>query len=443
MPAITEGYRSLFGEPFWLDKRAMIVHAFVSDVAVDGEQATLRVEVAHDGADWSRVRRNDQEWSAFFAELPSSYAYQAMDPQAALGLWGVASINDLEGAQRTFSVDSSADTSTGPTINLMRDLADAEGSVYQIHSAVETPATVAAAMGQPLGEVATEELIQQLLARLDDVDPIVAVLDVGQGAAAYISEHLAGRPLLYFDIGGGESNNQHTWPDGGVEWCFTESPPIVLSHWHRDHYAGATYGSEDQVRNALSQTWIAPDQKVGAKSKQLQARILMEGGRLILWPTTLKAIHTNRVGIGLASGTAHNDSGLVLLLQAADGRFSLFPGDAGYQYIDPTIVTKYQSTGLKTLVVAHHGGLLDRKAPMNVPLPDGGLNSAAIYSAGHLNSHGHPSQLASYCSALWTIVGTDSRAAGNSAKHLGEPRWGNTHHRAACWGNACSLAIWR
>lgn len=443
MPAITTGYRTLFGEPFWQDKKAMVVHAFVSDAVVEGELVTLRIEVAQDGADWARAQRGSRERRAFFAELPSSYAYQVVDFQTALSLWSVASIDELEGAQRTFSVDSEVGASAGPAINMMRDLADAEGRVYRVLGAQETPGFVVAALDQPIGETATTALIQSLLAPLDQMDPSVAVLDVGQGAAAYIGQDAGGLPQLYFDIGGGESNNQHTWPNDGVQWCFTLSPPIILSHWHRDHYAGATYGTSDEVRNALRQTWIAPDQRVGAKSKRLQAQILTEGGRLILWPSALPAVHTGRISIGRASGGAHNDSGLVLLLNSADGRFSLLPGDAGYQYIDPSIRTRYESQGLKTLVVAHHGGLLDRKAPMNVPTPDGRPHSTAVYSAGHRNSHGHPSQLGSYHKALWKIVGTDNRTVGSPAKHLGEPQWGNKCHHAACGGNGCSLMIWR
>ncbi|MBB6187516.1 hypothetical protein HDE77_001880 [Rhodanobacter sp. MP7CTX1] len=63
-------------------------------------------------------------------------------------------------------------------------------------------------------------------------------------------------------------------------------------------------------------------------------------------------------------------SGLVLLLESADGRLSLLLGDAGYKFIDPSVVARYQEQALKTLVVAHHGGLLARKAPSNVPAPD-------------------------------------------------------------------------
>ncbi|MFG6108701.1 hypothetical protein [Stenotrophomonas nematodicola] len=441
MPADVTGYRELFGEPFWQSRNSMDIHAFVSDGLVEGDRVTLRIEVALAGADWGRASGSEHERRAFFADIPSSYAYQVVDTRVALALWGVDSIEGLEGAERTFSVDR--DTGFGQPIQLMRDLADAEGATYWVRDTRLTPRSVAAALEQPIGEVATEQLIAELLAPSGGRDLRVAVLDVGQGAAAFVGSP-CGLPYLYFDMGGGESNNQHTWPNGGVQWCFTQSPSIILSHWHRDHYAGATYGSAVDVRRALEQTWIAPNQKVGAKSKQLQARILTAGGRLILWPSTLKTVHTSDISVGLASGSAYNDSGLVLLLRSADGRFSLLPGDAAYQHIDPSIVTKYQSQGLKTLVVAHHGGLLDRKEPTNVPCSDGKMGSAAIYSAGQSNNFNHPSHLAAYATAGWaTIVGTDSRISGASAKHLGEPGWGSCRHHQPCSGKQCSLMIWR
>ncbi|GAA0919862.1 hypothetical protein GCM10009552_40290 [Rothia nasimurium] len=441
MPANVTGYRELFGEPFWQGEESMDIHAFVSDGSVEGDRVALRVEVALAGSGWARASRGEQERRAFFADVPSSYAYQVVDTQVALALWGVDSIEGLEGAERIFSVDR--DASSGQPIQLMRDLADAEGVTYRVRDTHATPRPVVAALEQPMGDVATEQLIAEVLAPSGERDLRVAVLDVGQGAAAFIGSP-CGLPHLYFDIGGGESNNQHTWPNGGVRWCFTQSPPIILSHWHRDHYAGATYGSAVDVRCVLEQTWIAPDQKVGAKTKQLQARILAGGGRLILWPSTLKTVHTSNISVGRASGTAHNDSGLVLLLRSADGRFSLLPGDAAYQYVDPSIVAKYQSQGLKTLVVAHHGGLLDRKAPANVPCSDGKRNSVAVYSAGSSNSYNHPSHLASYTKAGWaSIVGTDSRMSGAPAKHLGEPGWGSSCHHQPCLGNQCSLSIWR
>ncbi|MBB6187549.1 hypothetical protein [Rhodanobacter sp. MP7CTX1] len=442
MPVITTGYRAIFGAPFWEERKALDVHAFVSDVSIANQQATLRIEVAESAADWSLAGRSGREQVDFFGGLACSYAYQVAQIPDVLDLWGVGTVDELEGAQRTFALSRGA--GAGPAISLLRDLGDAEGATYQVQGRQELPGDVRAALLQPVGETATADLIAQVLDRAGRSDLEVAVLDVGQGAAACLNPSGARWPLLYFDIGGGESGNQHTWPADGVRWCFTQSPPIILSHWHRDHYAGAIYGTEAEVRAALRQTWIAPDQQVGAKSKQLQARIVAGGGRLIIWPSGLPTVSTGCISLGRASGVEHNDSGLVLLLESADGRLSLLPGDAGYKFIDPSVVARYQEQGLKTLVVAHHGGLLARKAPSNVPAPDRMQGGAAVYSAGRSNSHGHPSSLAPYKQAGWgTIVGTDGRSVGAAAKHLGEPMWGSDVRVARCNGVQCSLAIWR
>ncbi len=63
-----------------------------------------------------------------------------------------------------------------------------------------------------------------------------AVYDVGQGAANSFSESMC-MPVTYFDFGGDSRGHTKTRLHTVPHFCLTNSPPIILSHWHDDHWS--------------------------------------------------------------------------------------------------------------------------------------------------------------------------------------------------------------
>jgi hypothetical protein len=88
----------------------------------------------------------------------------------------------------------------------------------------------------PQGDASDGEVEDALEVASADVHA-VAVYDVGQGSCSA----LLGRsfPRLYFDLGRGSNGDARTFPDGFTGLCTTIQPPVVLSHWHVDHWAMA------------------------------------------------------------------------------------------------------------------------------------------------------------------------------------------------------------
>ncbi len=270
-------------------------------------------------------------------------------------------------------------------------------------------------------------MIVSQLRRVQTANLQIALLDVGQGAAAYLFSDapMFPWPLLYFDLGGAVAKNAHTNPVGGVHWCFGAAPPVFLSHWHWDHYAGATYGGALNVAKAVGATWIGPARATGGHCNKFKAQILAAGGNILLWPTTLPPITHGAITVGLSVGASCNDSGLVLMLESPKGRYSLMPGDASYQFIDATMVAMF-GEGLRTLIATHHCG---KFSGSYVPPPDGQKGNLAVFSAGPGNSYGHPSALAAHTAVAWpTPIGTDQR--------LGLPV---RHRKAATGGVSASI----
>src|SRR5580693_2107998 len=54
------------------------------------------------------------------------------------------------------------------------------------------------------------------------------------------------------------SSHPSTWPTAMTGFCFANSPPIVLSHWHYDHFSAA-----NRFPIARTMSWIAPNQTLG------------------------------------------------------------------------------------------------------------------------------------------------------------------------------------
>jgi hypothetical protein len=239
---------------------------------------------------------------------------------------------------------------------------------------------------------ATRQDVSDLLSELDDLSYLV-VYDVGQGTAIGLCHH-DGSVLAYVDIGGGVTWNKGTFPPSLQQFCFTKDPPIILSHWHSDHYSSALLDTR-----ALSLNWIAPRQSLGAAGAGFLSQILSAGGSIYFLPNTVSAVHCPRLLIERCTGGGLNHSGLsITVYQHANqgDEAILLPGDAKFS----TIPSCVGGTSLFSLVASHHGG----KCSGSVPIHNGNQNGKIVYSYGSGNgySHPNPTQIHRYEQAGWT-----------------------------------------
>lgn len=418
-----EVFEQLFGKPRWPQK-PFYAHAFVADIHRIEEDFLLMLELlSSDGESVSPAlfQGSRREIQTIF---------DAVEPEA------------LEAQWRTFRLVLGG---TGAaTVSILSSLGDPEGTNYTIVEMVATPATVVLAHSSPVGSTASMQEIEQFLLRASPAgqQTRLAVLDVGQGAAAFLygdSEIPCIQPSLYLDIGGGCAYNAKTFPAGGVKWCFSRRPGILLSHWHWDHWAGATFGGTNNVAQALGATWLVPSAPPGPLGNKFVSAITAAGGKVMHWPIGAPPVIAGKFVVGQAIGTGWNNSGLVLLAELERDRLTLVPGDAAYFFLPPAL----KPNRLKTLLISHHGGNLEASPPGALPMPDGLPNCYAYCSVGDQNTYGHPTIIVDYVNSGWHVVRTDTRLQGTASKHFDAESGGLVGGVILpyCSGNNCSLKL--
>ena len=211
----------------------------------------------------------------------------------------------------------------------------------------------------------------------------VACYRVGQGnCCAAIRE---GFPVMYFDFGGGCCANESTYP-AGMRFCFTQSPPIVLSHWDKDHWISGL-----RFDDAQKATWIVPRQKLGPSHLDFANKV-RQRGKLLVWGNTAPSMLTTALGqFARGTGKGRNHSGIACLatldLQSrgsVEMPHVLLPGDAAYRHVPGAF-----KQGLQYVVASHHGG--NQRGDV-APVATG--EGIALYSFGSGNTCGHPHPLA-------------------------------------------------
>lgn len=263
--------------------------------------------------------------------------------------------------------------------------------------------------------------IRKILTRPLLKSTFVAVYNVGQGSCSAICAE-PNFPIVYFDFGGGVTQNASTYP-AGLQFCFTQKPPVILSHWDLDHWVSGQRHSE-----ALDLKWIVPRQRMGPTHRKFAAE-LHQRGNLVIWPAGVASISTS-IGqlLKLPSHRNRNYSGIVLIATLGDDLARvLCPGDAPYHRIPADVLTN-----LHGLVATHHGG----NYRADIPPPANGIGAVA-YSFGLNNSYGHPRPVAirKHVASGWT--------------HRRDTPQGNTAlppaqvlpFPPACRGTQCSLTI--
>jgi hypothetical protein len=227
---------------------------------------------------------------------------------------------------------------------------------------------------------ATEDALDTALEELAKAQIDWAVVyDVGQGNAIGFCQS-DGFVRAYSDLGGGVNRNLGTYPSALRNFCFTQSPPIILSHWDFDHWASAS-----RAPASLSMTWIAPRQSVGPTHVALMTTI-MSSGTLLLLPQAVQATWRGQLYLELCNGRGRNHSGIALTLSEkadGDGNLILFPGDARYGCV-PSFAFNHNYL---SVVAPHHGGDMRNRAAPTYSHQHG---SRLVYSCGPGNTYGHP-----------------------------------------------------
>lgn len=235
-----------------------------------------------------------------------------------------------------------------------------------------------------------------------DVNHIV-VLDVGQGAANALVD-VNGAVVAYVDLGSGVLADWGTWPPALTDLCLVGLPPVILTHWHYDHFEAA-----NRLPLARALPCIAPVQPLGPGP---QAAFAAAVSATLLTRTGPGPVRSGAIKLERCTGPSGNQNrtGIAVWVEGPVSEDPvLLPGDAGYSDV-PGIVT---GDPITSLVVSHHGGFAPGTPPTNPSLPE----SRAAFSFGLPNGYGHPLP-----ASITRLRGSPSFAIGYPAARLDDRR---------------------
>ena len=239
----------------------------------------------------------------------------------------------------------------------------------------------------------TQADLESSLSISERADALVA-FDIGQGSASALLDDCQ-MPIMYHDLGAGITRNKKTTPSR-LEFCWSNSPVIVLSHWDMDHWAGALKDT-----NALDKTWIAPRQKLGPTHTAFANDILRAGGNLHIWPnkqSPLTIVNSNNqsITVGRCTGSGRNGTCLVMLVtdSTSTDLYWLLTGDGGYHQLPPSFNLSNMEPA--AIIVPHHGAKMAGSA--SIPNRSHKNYARLLFSFGPGNSHGsnnlsHPAKI--------------------------------------------------
>lgn len=284
-------------------------------------------------------------------------------------------------------------------------------------------------------EDASDDEIVDALRRVPRQLDAVAVYDVGQGACSALiaNDH----PQLYFDVGGGSLGDSATFPANFTGLCTGVRQPIVLSHWHFDHWALAK-----RFGDALLQTsWIVPRQSSFRPSSATLLGLIRRNGRALIRTPNGAVLRVGSLSLHDCTGRGINNSGLAMVVWGPGDEAIVLPGDARYRDIAGL------PAEVLSLVAAHHGGRTGAGV-REIPLPTGGATGRLVYSCGSKNSYNHPLEKSvDDHNVAWGGVPqlrTSERAQGNPAEHVHlyfDDGCGDVG--LVCRGSECSLSASR
>jgi hypothetical protein len=232
----------------------------------------------------------------------------------------------------------------------------------------------------------------------------VAVMDVGAAGCNLIYDN-NGVPQLYVDIGLPMFFNWTSLPlinpaTGFIDVvnpgpCLANNPPVILTHWHWDHYTMAAFSNNAAA--LTNRPWIVPNQLIGPFANNIFLTVA-PANRYIM-PALLGGVIGGNVqviqcaAVGPANGFNNTGLAVVVTVDAINNLRVLLPGDAAFQCI-PGIGG---IAGIRWMNAAHHGSDTDLIAGM-VPLPnvpnDGRIAYSYGITPGGWHCYGHPRPLA-------------------------------------------------
>ena len=249
---------------------------------------------------------------------------------------------------------------------------------------------------------ATTDELEDALSNPCDIAQLV-VFDIGQGSASALLCD-CGRPTYYYDVGCGTLWNTAT-ASASIRFCTCNDPTIILSHWDKDHWAGAAKWTPLQRL-----TWVAPRQSIGAKHSAFVSGMLAVGVNLLIVPygaPPLKFGNRQTCDLRRAVGPSsdRNQSGLVLVVEDhGTQRGWLMTGDVAYNNI-----ANPRPSDLAAVIVPHHGANM---GAASIPPPASGSRyERLLFSFGPGNSYGHPTTsavivhaAAGWAGGAWAVI---------------------------------------
>lgn len=244
--------------------------------------------------------------------------------------------------------------------------------------------------------VAKEEEIRQVVKRnIKDrrIEQLIC-FDVGQGTCVGLADQ-HGQVLLYSDFGCGVRRNVGTTPPN-LQYCCDKNPPVILSHWHEDHWAGI----KQTQQNVSGIDWILPPtpSSLTFNKSELVQLIRKQNGRVYKFPGGTISIdvgnvngnYTQKIELQRCKGKLDgnkNECGLaVCVYDFADKQCPkqwILPGDASYSSFS---IDKEPS--ICAVVATHHGGYSKARNYPKRPLKQ--LYARLLFSFGKDNTYGIP-----------------------------------------------------
>jgi sugar lactone lactonase YvrE len=233
----------------------------------------------------------------------------------------------------------------------------------------------------------------------------VAVADIGQGNCNVVFDD-DGRPVMYYDLGGGVITNAFTYPLPQPTFCYDVGHCLfVVSHWDRDHYQTLSIATNNGQLNNVHV--LVPQQEPGntvtgkGTASNMINKIIVApvNATLYVWqhedPNALSGNYVAASGnfaVIKVTGGDVNNTGLAVRLEdpAVAGRYMLLTGDATFQNLAGHVSFPHGADQHCVGLVAGHHGAAVESLP-DTPRPEPGAASFLIaYSFGWGNSHGHP-----------------------------------------------------
>ncbi|NVJ00127.1 hypothetical protein HV824_18625 [Myxococcus sp. AM009] len=252
----------------------------------------------------------------------------------------------------------------------------------------------------------------------------VVVVDVGQGNCNVVFND-NWRPFIYYDLGGGMSGSQFTYPHPAPTYCIDAAySRVIQSHWDEDHYRALLQMTNAHAVNNLhvlapaqdrsNIAWRASIQKSNS-AVALEQSLDGEGCTIHKWPDedwhnapVMRRSTHSHFRVIKCSGNGTNNSGLALRIEnpGVAGQYMLLTGDATFEQLPHLANQQVFRHGVDQqcvgLVAGHHGAPVGH-APY-VPRPNRAAEYLIAYSFGWGNAFGHPNidqGVAAYESREW------------------------------------------